>query len=194
MKESNIIRGSSNILKFLAFNRFVGKEYSADLPAQNPSSNPGPLNISDRKLFSLLRNLHEQQIRFLVCGGVAAAFYGHIHRATKVDLWLASERDNYEKLYALLNIDKENTSFISMAPVDAMIGENFSLSIALDLCYFKARDFDGYYLKSKQAILDNLSIPILGLDHLIIEKMASGKVEEETAIKALTRIQKLLLP
>lgn len=182
----------NNILSFLALNRFIAANATGRRKSDTSAVSGNTLTISNTALVSFFKTLNERKIRFIICGNMATAFYGHIQQARQIEIWISQDTDNIEKFYTLLAINRDLNEFSSLSwKVKTGEGEDFELTIYFSLFYFKAHDFDLCYDKCVAEVLLGVPIRILHLDHLIIEKIASGKKEEKAAIRALERIQKL---
>ena len=183
------MKKNRNILNFLALNRFIAKNTDF-IPDDGSMFNKGQaLNVSNETLIGFFRCLEQQKIKFLTSGGVAAAYYGYIKPVTKIEIWLGAQKDNINRFFELLG-DAQNDNAV-VVYTDPETRESFKLLIYNNTCCFDANDFDWCYAKRSKAILSNVTIPILCLEHLLAEMVASGKAEDKKGIEELEKIQNL---
>lgn len=183
------MKNSRNILNFLALNRFVIKNSAFDKEFPDTPA----LNISNNTFVSFFWGLADINVRYLVLGGVASAFYGHIQPVSKIHLWLASQKQNIQKLNGLLgtDLDKYKPTGFQGVYKEPIAEEVLQVFISFKLKCFDARDFDLCYAKREKATINNVNIPILNLDDLLTEKMASGDPKDEVAIRVLQKAQSI---
>lgn len=180
------MKKSRNILNFLALNRFVAR--NSDLKSAGETGSDA-LNISNETFISFFSRLIEHNVKFLVSGGIASAFHGHIKPVAEVEIWLAPEKSNTDRFSQALNIEKFRSPLTTY--IETSTDEGFKLLISNSLSGFEAPDFDQCYAQCERATLENVHIPILNLNHLLAEKLASGRSEDKIALLALEKSQKV---
>ncbi|ELR68335.1 hypothetical protein C900_00523 [Fulvivirga imtechensis AK7] len=149
--------------------------------------------VSNNTFISFINSLANAGIQYVVLGGVASAFYGHIQPVSKIDLWLASQKENVEKLNSLIQTDSDKYSFTAFQSIyrEPHTDESLLIAFSFKLHAFEASDFDLCYARREKAAINNTIIPILNLDDLLTEKIASGDPKEEVAIRVLQNAQNI---
>lgn len=176
------MKSSRNILSFLALNRFIARDEKLKSKSGELYCNLPVLNISNQAFISFFNHLVNHEIRFLITGGVAAAYHGDIQVATTIDIWLSAGKENIEKLRKAIKIPKnKGLSSLTAVEIKPLVSEKFKLLISKNLFHLKSKDFDECYRAREHVVLEGTSIPILNLTHLLVEKMSLRHVEEKLA-------------
>lgn len=185
-----MIKRGRNILNFLALNRLVARDPDFAAGRSVVFQGASVLNISNETCISFFRRMKEAGVNFLVTGGMAAAFYGHLQPVKELEIWLKNEETNKSNFCRLLNIEKFDIP-ASMVINEPSTGESFTLVVTDTVRHLMGLDFDDCNSKREQALLEGVLVPILDLDHLIAGKVASGRKEEQSAIQMLKRIRRV---
>lgn len=167
---------SANIFNFLAMNRLL-----ANL-SEPPKSDV--LNLSYESFVSFIEKINDLEVQYMAIGNLALAYHGLNYTSENIELWIAPEEDNRKKAESIINQELQNNGNVIKGRVNSF-DHNFSLAAYLDLEYFTSEKFNWCYVKSEEAILSGITIPILSLDDLIVEKTASNKPEDKMIVEAL---------
>lgn len=166
---------SANIFNFLAMNRLLA----------NLSEPPKPeiLNLSYQSFISFFEKLNKLDVQYMAIGNFALAYHGLIYTSKSIEIWIASDKENRNKIESVMQPGLINDDVMEGITND--LDENFRLEAHLSLDYYTSGKFNWCYVKSEEAILSDISIPILSLDDLIVEKTASNKPEDKMIVDAL---------
>lgn len=140
----------------------------------------------------LLIALHDAGVAFVVVGGHAVAFHGHVRATKDLDVLVRADRENAAKVYAAL------AAF--GAPLEAFeIGEDdFAtydgvLQLGLPprridvLNRVDGITFEEAVAEGRTFELDGRRIPVIGLAALLRNKRASGRSQDVADAEALDR-------
>ena len=133
----------------------------------------------DFKEFLKLLNLH--QVKYLLIGGYAVSYHGYPRSTADMDLWIAIESQNAEKIVAVLKefgfdvpklgvdlfLDKDKVIRMGIPPLRIEILTSIS-GVSFDECY-------------SELIVDNIDgveVNIISLKHLKANKKASGRFKD----------------
>jgi predicted nucleotidyltransferase len=142
----------------------------------------------DQNFREFLELLNSAKIKYLVIGGYAVNYHGH-HRFTgDIDLWVAVEPTNAERLSAAL--EQFGFSPGSVPPsLFLELGRVFQFGrvpVRIDLLTGPSGvEFEGCYARRVEAELDGVNVPIIGLDVLKANKRASGRDKDLQDLKNL---------
>jgi predicted nucleotidyltransferase len=177
--------------------------FSAKLRKANPLLNPVPKNmdISDDDVQNLLKSFADYQVKYLLIGGMAGAFYGHTRTTQGMDIWVKNTPENRT---ALIQSLKENlvegaqylvnTQFV-FGYTEVPFGKNgFSLDLGEQTKAFSQADFDTCYAKAITGDLDGIPIKVILLADLIREKQATARPKYLGDLVELKKIQRTLFP
>jgi hypothetical protein len=69
----------------------------------NPSlTDMTPIDLNDDEVLSFLKDMQHEGVAYIVVGGFAMAFHGHIRATIDLDLWIKDEKENLEKFKDVL--------------------------------------------------------------------------------------------
>jgi predicted nucleotidyltransferase len=136
----------------------------------------------------LLRFLNEERVKYLVIGGMAINYYGY-HRSTgDLDIWVAVDDENQDRLANALK--KFGFSARSLAtrpllqkPKFIRIGQPpVRVEIHSEIA---GVDFDECFDRAVSCQVESISVPFIGLDDLKTNKRAAGRPKDVADIDGL---------
>jgi predicted nucleotidyltransferase len=143
----------------------------------------------------VLSMLLRHEVDFIVIGGYAVIFHGY-HRTTgDVDLWLKPDNENKRKLIqALEGFGIEKSALQELERQDFQ--QHLAFHIGEDpekiefLTYIRGLTYEEADSEKTMAAIDHLNIPFLSLDHLVLSKIATGRLRDQADIEELQKIRK----
>jgi hypothetical protein len=139
----------------------------------------------------MLRALSDADADYLVVGAHAMAVYGHVRATGDLDIWVRPERENAERVWdALLEFG---------APVDRLSEEDlcepdvvFQVGRAPNridvLTSITGIDFDEAWPGRRHITLDDTRVPVIGIQELIRNKRAAGRLQDRADAEVLERL------
>ena len=146
------------------------------------------LNAQEVELLSALR---KHGVRYIVIGGHAVIFHGHLRAAKDLDLWLEPTSENALRLTAALSMIRVSLSPAYQArlalpnakmPINGLHTE-FLTSVA-------GLEFESAFAESVAVIEQGVPCCVLGLAHLIKCKRALGRTNDLDDVEHLERLQR----
>ena len=142
--------------------------------------------IRDLKEFIALLDAHD--VRYLVVGGAAVNALGFVRTTEDIDFRLQRNEENAGKVLAALRefgfdeftlddlLDPKAVLMLGRPPhrIDLLTG-------------ISAREFDDCYPRRVYGHLGGVSIPLIGLEDLLINKRASGRPKDLADIEEFDR-------
>lgn len=132
--------------------------------------------------------LNEHDVRYLVVGGYAVAYYGHPRYTKDLEIWIDSSERNAQALVAAL----DDFGFGSLG---VSIGDFMGESQVVQLGYPPNRIdiltgadgvvFDDCYERRDVVELAGTKVNFIGLEHLCANKRATGRLQDLADLKAL---------
>ena len=144
----------------------------------------------DPNFRALLNCFNSAGVRYLLIGGYAVNFHGH-HRNTKdLDLWIAVSPENADLVSAALqefgftaaSVSREK--FLARGAVYSFGRAPFRVDI---LTAPSGVEFDGCYGRRIDATIDGIQVPVISLDDLHQNKLASGRTRDLADIENIQR-------
>ena len=141
---------------------------------------------NDFKEFLKLLNSH--QVEYLLIGGYAVSYHGYPRTTADIDIWVAIQKENGEKLVAVLRKFGFDTPELS---ADLFLKENQIVRMGSPpmriklLTTISGVRFEECYSERIIDIIDNVEVQIINLEHLKRNKQASGRQKDLADLKHL---------
>lgn len=143
-------------------------------------------------LFALLKN----KVDFMLVGGYAVIHYGYDRNTGDMDIWLKTGNENRDKLInALINFG------IADEHIDTLKKMDFTKPVPVFYFGKEPRKIDFITIISnvsfEEAIqkvnyiaLENIKVPVIDYNLLILSKLTSNRLKDKADIEELQRINK----
>ena len=159
------------------------------------------MDISSDDVQHLFESFEKYQLKYLLIGGMAGAFYGHTRTTADMDIWIKNTPENRARLVQSLKENLVagaehllNTQFV-FGYTTVPFGKNgFSLDLGEQTKAFSQADFDTCYAKAVTGDLDGVPVKVLFLADLIREKKATSRPKDIGDLVELEKIQRELFP
>jgi len=128
-----------------------------------------------------LKLLHSHKVRYLLIGGYAVVYYGYVRATNDIDIWVDRTPENAERVIAVL---KEFGVGATESLADLLLKENQVIRLGVPplrveiLTTISGVDFEHAYSNRVIDIMDGVEVKIINLDHLKINKRASGRLKD----------------
>jgi hypothetical protein len=142
--------------------------------------------LPDLKEF--LRLLSEYHVEYLLIGGYAVSYHGYPRTTADMDVWIATDAENAQKMVAVLNQfgfrgpDVSPDLFLRPNQVTRMGYPPVRIEI---LTSVSGLDFAEAYAQRVEDVIDGVPITIIGREHLKINKRASGRSKDVADLENL---------
>lgn len=144
---------------------------------------------------SLLEQLSKAKVDYIVIGGYSVIFHGYTRTTGDIDIWLKPDNANKDKLLSALEwygIDQDSLN--ELRKLDLTKTVFFKIGEIPERIDFLTRiNLVDYATADKEKIvakLDDLNIPFLHLNHLILSKLNTGRPQDKADIEMLQKILK----
>jgi predicted nucleotidyltransferase len=134
---------------------------------------------SDFKDF--LRLLNSKEVEYLLVGGYAVGYYGYSRATADIDIWIAVNPDNANKVVAVIRefgFDTPELSsavFLQESKVIRMGVPPFRIEV---LTTISGVTFEECYAEKIVDTLDGIDINFISLRHLKANKKAAGRLKD----------------
>lgn len=128
-----------------------------------------------------LRLLDEHEVRYLLVGGYAVGYYGYVRATADMDLWVNREQSNAERLVEVLRrfgfgeSDPRPQMFLEESSVIRMGVPPIRIEL---LTSVSGVEFDECYAERTVEDWDDVSVNIISLPKLKVNKRASGRLKD----------------
>jgi hypothetical protein len=151
------------------------------------TTTPLPLEFRD-----LLNSFNAQGLKYLLVGGWAVGHHGYKRHILDIDFWIAVSSENADRLiaalYAFCGAAPSKRSIVAGRKTTEFGRSPLKVHI---MCDISGVEFDHCYTQRVQAHWDGISVPVIGLDDLLKNKQASGRLKDLEDVDALSKRHKL---
>jgi predicted nucleotidyltransferase len=142
---------------------------------------------------TVIIQLIESKVEFLLIGGYAVNYYGYGRYTGDIDFWI--KPDNKNKLLltnAFIKLGRNTDDIEKISQLDFTKPQIFFMGeepLRIDfLTKVNIVNFDEAWQKRKEWPLDAYKVPIVNYEHLILTKIATGRTKDKLDIEELQKI------
>ena len=143
----------------------------------------------DFKEFIELLNAHN--VQYLIVGGYALAFHGHPRYTKDIDVWIATNTENAERMLKVLTDFGFSSLALSLQDFleeDNIIQLGFPPNRIDILTSVDGIEFENSTPQSSVIEVDGVNIHLIGIHNLIENKTASGRLQDLADVEKLQAI------
>ena len=128
-----------------------------------------------------LRLLAAQKVEYLLIGGFAVGYYGYPRATNDIDVWIARNKENAERMTAVLRDFGFDTPELS---VDCFTQDKSIVRLGVApmrievLTSISGVDFEDCYKARVVDVLDGIEVSLISLTMLKVNKRASGRFKD----------------
>ncbi|NMM50333.1 nucleotidyltransferase [Marinigracilibium pacificum] len=155
------------------------------------------MDISNIAVKQIFKTLEDLKVDYMIIGGLATVFYGHIRTTKDLDIWMKEVPANISILVNALKIS--NIPFIDSYLNVKLISGRSILTIGKDkeivvnfMEYIKAyknEDFLKCYKRATRSRFQDIQLTIISLKDLIWEKEHFGRYKDLYDVKQLRKFK-----
>jgi predicted nucleotidyltransferase len=131
-----------------------------------------------RDFKEFLRSLESHGVEYLLIGGYAVGYHGYPRATQDLDVWVSSSPSNAKRMVVALREFGFGTPNLTtdLFLKDSNVVRMGRPPMRIDmLTTISGVDFDECYAARVNATMDDVTVPIINLHHLRINKKASGR-------------------
>lgn len=147
----------------------------------------------------VLNALNENEVKFVLVGGLAVGFHGYARYTGDMDLWIKADNENLNCLSKALIQLKYSQEVIEKVIIERPVNhptpirlfsdnESFKVDLMTTI-YYEPLTFEACYARSQTHIVNDLKLPIIGLKDLI--EIKSNVKRSDGNMKDLVDAQEL---
>lgn len=138
----------------------------------------------------LLKLFNDNNVRYLLIGGYAVILNGYVRNTTDMDLAVAADADNAERMVKALREFgfREGVDTSLFTKPRSLVRFGFEPLKVEIINYLEGLDFDIAYERRNVAELDGLTISLIHIDDLIANKTAVGRHIDLADVEELKKI------
>lgn len=146
--------------------------------------------VLDENFKEFIELLNENHVKYLVVGGYAVAYHGYPRYTKDIDFWIWADPENADRIlktiedFGLGSIGLQKDDLLNPDNVIQLGYEPNRIDLIVQL---EGLDFITCYEQRQETSFENLPIPFINLDHLIINKRSTGRLKDKADAKALEK-------
>jgi len=155
------------------------------------------MDIFDVEIIKFWRSLQQNRVKFIMIGGFATNLHGYQRFTGDMDVWIEDTSENRKNLrkaffdYGLGDLELlETISFITGWTI-FHLKNGLRLDIVTDMKGLEKYSFNECYRLAAIAEIDDVQIPFLHINHLILNKKQVGREKDLLDVIYLERIKNL---
>lgn len=154
-------------------------------------------NMGTPEIKALIQNLEKNNVLYVLIGGFAMAFHGHVRATSDIDLWIKNTPENMRNLKrALMDTGiaeasalRDTTQLVGGFTMFNLLETDFKVDLLHNLKAFREVDFDRCMERAKISDYQGVKIPVLSAEDLLFEKK---EVSREKDIADISYLEKLI--
>jgi hypothetical protein len=153
------------------------------------------MDILDKEMLQLWKSLHAAGVQYIMVGGFATNLHGFSRTTADLDIWIKDNKDNRKKLGQVLK-ELNLGDYKNIETMDFLAGwsaismsSGFELDIMTRLKSFGPENFEECYDTAPIAVIYDIPIRFLHINHLIQEKKICGRPKDMLDIIELKKIK-----
>ena len=140
----------------------------------------------------MLKCLNRAGVDYIMVGGWAVNMYGYIRATVDLDLWILADRENAARVYSALVEFGAPLSGVSAKDFEDE-GIVFQIGVApcrIDLLTkISGVRYADAVTRAVRKEIDGVSVRIISIDDLILNKQASGRTKDLADVEALEALK-----
>ncbi|OJW84005.1 MAG: hypothetical protein BGO69_09785 [Bacteroidetes bacterium 46-16] len=153
--------------------------------------------LSDKEnpeILLLVKAFEKRNVRYLLVGGFAVNRYGYRRTTGDLDIYLKDSRENRANLVdALEDMGYGRFDELMDAPIfagycEVMMDQGMYADLMTDIPGLEKEHFDEYYAMATVDEIDGSPVRFLHYNHLIQNKLATGRPKDKLDVEELRRI------
>lgn len=154
------------------------------------------MDVMDEGLLDFWRKLNDNNVRFIMVGGLATRFHGYNRNTDDIDMWLEDTPENRSNLRKAF-IDLDYGDYPSIETMQFVPGwtsfhaAGIVLDIITEMKGLENLTFNDCYNMSNIVAIENVSIPFLHINHLIQNKKVVNRLKDQVDVEYLEKIKEL---
>jgi predicted nucleotidyltransferase len=152
------------------------------------------LNLFIESHQTWLKKLLSANVDFIIVGGYSVIFHGYKRTTGDIDVWLKPTNENKEKLLSVLTEEFDEDDVQQIATLDFTKHMVFSIGDEPEkidfLTFINQVSYDEAEELKIIADIDDLKIPFIHLNHLVLSKFNTGRLKDKADIEMLQKIDR----
>ncbi len=155
------------------------------------------MDIFDEDIIKFWKSLQDNNVKYIMVGGFATNIHGYQRYTADMDIWIEDSlinRVNLRKAFRDADMGDyfmmESMQFIA-GWTDFRLNNGLRLDIMVDMKGLEGYTFDECFQIATIADIENIKIPFLHINQLIVNKKAVNRTKDQVDVVELEKIKLL---
>lgn len=155
------------------------------------------MDIFDEEIIKFWESLKKNEVRYIMVGGYATNIHGYQRYTGDMDIWIEDSQVNRLNLRVAFReagmgdyFMMERMQFIP-GWTDFRLNNGLKLDIMVDMKGLEGFSFDECYQLATIADIENVPVPFLHINQLIVNKKAVNRPKDQIDVMELEKIKQL---
>ena len=154
------------------------------------------MDLMDETLLDFWKSLNHFGVKYIMVGGVAVNLHGYSRITKDIDIWIKDTIENRRQLglaFAQFGYDEINVEDFQFVPgwTDFYIGSGIRLDVLIEMVGLEDFSFDECLDIASIASIENISVPFLQINQLIVNKKVVNRSKDQVDVIELENIIRL---
>ena len=154
------------------------------------------MDLMDETLLDFWKSLNHFGVKYIMVGGVAVNLHGYSRITKDIDIWIKDTIENRRQLglaFAQFGYDEINVEDFPFVPgwTDFYIGSGIRLDVLIEMVGLEDFSFDECLDIASIASIENISVPFLQINQLIVNKKVVNRSKDQVDVIELENIIRL---
>ena len=155
------------------------------------------MDVFDEEILNFWRALQEHKVQYIMIGGYAINLHGYQRFTGDLDIWIKDSISNRQQLRkAFISCDMGDypmIEYMQFVPgwTEFHLNNSLHLDILTEMKGLENYTFDECLEMASIANIENVSIPFLHINQLILNKKVINRPKDQLDVLALEQISKL---
>jgi hypothetical protein len=155
------------------------------------------MDIFDKELLSFWKFLNQNNVRYIMVGGIATNLHGYQRATDDADIWIDDTLSNRKNLrisfkeYGMGDFDMMERMRFVPGWTYFNLNNGMRLDVMNGVKGLEGLGFDQCFEYATIADIDEVKVPFLHINHLIASKKAANRSKDQIDVIYLEKIKKL---
>lgn len=155
------------------------------------------MDIYNEDIINFWRRLRDNNVKYILIGGFAINFHGYQRFTGDIDIWIEDNKENRSnlgKVMTELGYSEVNWDDFIFIPgwTDFSLFNGIKVDILTSMLGLESLDFNQCLQEASVAEIDDLKIPFLHINHLILNKKVTNRPKDRLDVEELEKIKKII--
>ena len=153
------------------------------------------MDLFEEEIINFFRHLNDEEVRYILVGGVAVNYHGFNRSTGDIDIWLDDSKENRRafvkslKKYGIEGAEVFETTPLVAGYTEILLDNGIHIDLMAELQFFKRENFEECFGNAGVfELAPNVKVKIIHLNTLIEEKEKSNRPKDKLDADTLKKL------